>query len=361
MRNKESEYMQWAKLSSRAPVNLATSGVGPYPLAELPFDFQTLQINGPSRYGYEPLQQAIAAKCGVSPDCVVAAAGTSMANYLAMAALLEPDDEVVIEQPAYELLTSAARYFTPHVKRFLRREENGFRLEPREVERAVSTRTQLIVITNLHNPSSAMANEVEIRAIGEIARGIGARVLVDEVYLDAIYENTPPSSFHYGPEFVVTTSLTKLYGLSGLRCGWILAEPDLARAMWRLNDLFGSIPAFPAEQLSVAALINLPAIRDRARRIVDEDRKLLTAMLDRRTEQLHAVRTEWGTTSFVRLLAGDAEGFIRLLRDEFETSVAPGRFFEMPDHFRIGMGVDHAMFAEGLRRIELALSRYSSE
>ena len=81
-----------------------------------------------------------------------------------------------------------------------------------------------------------------MREIGGLARSVGARVLVDEVYLDAVYTNTPKPSYHLGPEFVVTSSLTKVYGLSGLRCGWILAAPDLARAMWRLNDLFASIP-----------------------------------------------------------------------------------------------------------------------
>lgn len=361
MRKRKSEYMHWAKQSSRARFNLATSGVGPFPLAELPFDRRTLEINGPSRYGYEPLQQALAAKCGVEPDCVVAAAGTSMANHLVMAASLEPDDEVLIEQPAYELLTAAALYFTPHVKRFARSAESGFALDPAAVGEAVSPRTKLIAITNLHNPSSVLAAERELREVGEIARSVNARVLVDEVYLDAVYEDTPVSSFHYGPEFVVTNSLTKVYGLSGLRCGWILAEPELARAMWRLNDLFGSIPAFPAEQLSVAALENLEAIRERSRRIVERDRALLAQVMDRNQDRLSAVRTAWGTTAFIRLLAGDTRAFVETLREEFETSVVPGEFFEMPEYFRVGMGVDHSMFAEGLGRIEQALSRYSSQ
>ena len=100
-------------------------------------------------------------------------------------------------------------------------------------------------------------------------------MLVDEVYLDAVYENTPRTSYLLGPEFIVTNSLTKVYGLSGLRCGWILAHPDLARAMWRLNDLFGVIPAHPAELLSVTALAHLDLIRARARRIVDRDRTAL--------------------------------------------------------------------------------------
>ena len=198
-----------------------------------------------------------------------------MANHLAMAALLDPGDEVLIEQPTYELLTSTLLYLGAAVKTFVRDEDNGYALDPAEVRRAITPKTKLIVLTNLHNPSSVLAPDSVLRDIGELARSIGARVLVDEVYLDAVYTNTPKTACLLGPEFVVTSSLTKVYGLSGLRCGWILAEPDLARAMWRLNDLFASIPAHPAELLSVVALENLEQIRERARKIVEADRALL--------------------------------------------------------------------------------------
>ncbi|MGO4886104.1 MAG: aminotransferase class I/II-fold pyridoxal phosphate-dependent enzyme [Bryobacteraceae bacterium] len=349
MRQRHSDYMPWAKTQSRARFNLATSGVGSFPLAELP-SLPPLDINGDSTYGYPPLQQAIAGKCGVDPDCVVAAAGTSMANHLAMAALIEPGDEVLIEQPAYELLVSAALYLGAEVKRFTRAEENGYALDPQAVRRALTPKTKLIVLTNLHNPSSVLTPDSILREIGDLARTVGAHVLVDEVYLDAVYENTPRTSYLLGPEFIVTNSLTKVYGLSGLRCGWILAHPDLARAMWRLNDLFGVIPAHPAELLSVTALAHLDLIRARARRIVDRDRTALHQFLDSHTA-VSAPRTAWGTTAFVRLHDGHVDAFLDRLRTEYDTTAVPGRFFEMPDHFRIGMGVNHEMFVEGLQRI----------
>ena len=115
-----------------------------------------------------------------------------------------------------------------------------------------------------------------LREVGDIARSVGARVLVDEVYLDAVYENTPRTSFHLGPEFLVTSSLTKVYGVSGLRCGWILAQPDLARSMRLLNDLFAATPAHPSE-IAERGGLRAPgsAIRERARRVVEADRALL--------------------------------------------------------------------------------------
>jgi aspartate/methionine/tyrosine aminotransferase len=200
--------MHWAKTCSRAKFNLATSGVGAFPLRELPFDPAQLEINGENKYGYGPLKQAIAAKYGVDPEWVAEASGTSMANHLAMATLLEPSDEVVIEHPAYGPLLDAALYLEAGVRRFVRREENDYAVDPAEVRRAITPRTKLIVITNLHNPSAVLTPEPVLREIGEMARSVGARVLVDEVYLDAVYENTPRSAIHLGPEFVVTNSLT---------------------------------------------------------------------------------------------------------------------------------------------------------
>jgi aspartate/methionine/tyrosine aminotransferase len=252
-----------------------------------------------------------------------------------------------------------ARYLGAKVKRFSRKEENDWAVDPSEIRRSVTANTRLIVTTNLHNPTSALTPDSVLREIGDIASNVGALVLVDEVYLDAVHEGTPRTSFHLGPEFLVTSSLTKVYGVSGLRCGWILAHPDIARKIQRLNDLYAATAVYPGELLSVVAFKHLDLLRERARRIMDADRKLLHEFLAQQPA-LSAARTDWGTTSFVRLPNGNADIFLNRLRDDFETSVVPGRFFEMPDHFRIGMGVNTEMFAEGLNRIERALANVTT-
>jgi aspartate/methionine/tyrosine aminotransferase len=354
MRHKHSEYMQWAKTQSRARFNLATSGVGAFPLREMPFDFSTLEINGDNTYGYAPLKNAIARKHGVEPDCIFTTEGTSMANYVALATLLESGDEILIEQPAYGLILDAAAYIGASIKRFARTEESGWALDPAQVRRALSPNTKLIVVTNLHNPSSVLTPDSVLREIADLAASVGAILLADEVYLDAVYENTPRTSFHLAGNVVVTSSLTKVYGVSGLRCGWILAQPDLVRAMWQLNNLFAATAAHPAEIISAAAFENLPILLNHARKVVDADRAALQAFLDTQTK-IAAVRTEFGTTSFMRLNQGSAGEFLTRLRTEYDTSAVPGRFFEMPSHIRIGMGVNHEMFVEGLRRLGEAL------
>ena len=350
MRAMGSEYMEWAKLSSNARYSLATSGVGPFPLTQLPVDFSQLEINGPNSYGYVPLLEAIAAKSGVDSDCVVTAAGASMANYLAMGALLEPGDDVLIERPGYELLIAAASHIGANIVRFDRLADEGFAIDVDAIRRAITPRTRLIVLTNLHNPSSVYTPPAVLTAVGEL----GVPVLVDEVYLDALYEDAPPSAFHLGPQFVVTNSLTKMYGASGLRCGWVLAPPELAKRMWRLNDVMGSVAPYITEHISHTALKNLPQLRDRARAVLDADRAELHVFLGRCCA-IEAVDAPYGTTCFPRLLRGSVDRLLDELRAQ-ETSVVPGRFFDAPNRFRIGMGVDHTMFVEGLRRLESVLN-----
>jgi hypothetical protein len=347
--------MHWAKTRRQAQFNLATSGVAPFPLRELGVSIEDLEPAGDFGYGFPPLQAAIARKHGVAPECVVEAAGTSMANHLAMAALVEPGDEALIEHPAYEPMVDTARYLGAEVTRFERSEESGYPVDPEVLRRAVSPRTKLIVLTNLHNPSSALTTHQTLREVGEVAREAGAHVLVDEVYLDAVYDNPPQSAFHLGPEFVATGSLTKIYGLGALRCGWILARPELAWRIRRLDDLFDVNAAHPARALSVAAFARLDAIRERARALVEAGRQALFGFLDQRSE-ISAPRTPWGTTAFLRVENGGADVLLERLRADFDTIAAPGRFFGMPRHIRIGMGADHHIFREGLRRLGLALN-----
>ncbi len=353
-----SDYMLWAKTRSHAKYDLANSGLAGYPFAGLPVKIEDLEFNGPSYYGYGPLQQAIAEKCGVGIDNVVATNGASLGNFLALAASLEPGDEVLIEHPTYELLVSTAQFLGAQVKRFFRQRDPDFRIDPIALQAAVTSRTRLIVLTNLHNPTSVRTSEATLRDIGAIAREAGARVLVGEAYLDSLFVDAQTSAFHLGPEFITTTSLTKVYGLSGLRCGWILAEPEMARRVWRLNDLVANSPAHVAERLSCLAFANLDAIRERSRKLLTSNHLLYADFLEQRND-LWAPRLKSGTISFPRLLSGEVEQLCSLLRDKYETSVVPGRFFGMPDHFRLGLGSETEIFALGLQRLGAALDELS--
>ena len=346
-----SSYMNWAKTRSTAKFNLATSGLGNLKLRELRVSLDDLEITD-GGYGYRPLIESIAARYRVDREAVVTAAGTTFANHLAMAALIKPGDEVLFEHPAYEPMLAAALYLGANVRRFPRRFDDGFM--PEGLESLVTPKTRLIVLTNLHNPSGVLIEEAELKQIGEIARSVGARVLVDEVYMETLFEDAPRTAFHIGNEFVVTSSLTKAFGLSGLRCGWIFAEPELAKRMWLLNDLFAATPVHAGERLSVVAMQQLGEIGGRAKKLLDRNRMLLNEFLDTR-EDLEVIRAEFGTVMFPRVRRESSDELCQLLRGKYETSVVPGRFFEMPPHFRVGIAGDTAVLEEGLERLGRAL------
>jgi aspartate/methionine/tyrosine aminotransferase len=356
MKSKQSDFMHWAKTRPKVKYDLALSGILNLPLAELDAKLSDFELHGDNAYGYRPLVDALAAHRHVSPENVVTVSGgTSMANHLAMAALLEHGDEVLIEQPTYDPLLAVTEYLGAEIKRFARRFEDGFKIDIDDLEKQITSRTRLIAVTNLHNPSSALVEKTTLLKIGELARGVGARVLVDEVYLEAMFENSPRSAVSLGPEFVATSSLTKGYGLSGLRCGWILAEPPLAEKIRRLDDIFAASAPNVMERLSMSALNQLPGIATRAKAMLETNRQMLNDFL-RTREDVDVVPTKFGTTSFPRLRDVDVDPLCALLIEKYQTSVVPGRFFESPQHIRIGMCCEPENFREGIARLGKALN-----
>jgi aspartate/methionine/tyrosine aminotransferase len=350
-----SEYMYFAKLKTGARYNLASSGIANCTLADLGLDLASLALHGENAYGYGPLVERIAGRFAVSPACVVTAGGASFANHLAMAALMEPGDEVLIEDPTYELLLSTLGYLQADIRRFQRRPEERWRLDMDAVVAGLTPRTRLVVLTNLHNPTSAVATDEEVAAVAEAAAKVGALVLVDEVYRELLFRHgRAETSFRPDANIVVTSSLTKAYGLSGLRCGWILAPAKLAERMRRLNDLFASLPPHVSECMGVAAFDRLEAFRKRADGLIDANRAAYQEILGDHPA-LDQVLFDQGTTVFPRLRAGDGDRFLERLLDRFDTSVVPGRFFGRPDHIRIGLGGDAEMTREGLMRLASAL------
>ncbi len=351
MKAMTSDYMYWAK--NRPPVryNLGSSEVPHVRMDGFGIDIADLELDGASRYRDPPLRAAIARKCGVTPDMVVMADGTSMANMLALSTLLSPGDEVAAETPAYEPMIAAARHVGAVIRPFQRRAPD-FAIDLDSLAAAITARTRLIILTNLHNPTGNLVGEDVLRAIGDMAARVGAHVLVDEVYLDAGLPR-PRSAALLGERFVATGSLTKCYGLSGLRCGWILAAPALAERIWRVNELFGVAQAHAAECLSRIALERLDEVSAGVSDLLARNRTLVNDFLATR-DDLECAPVTQGITCFPRLLRGDVDALNDRLRTR-DAAIVPGRFFGAPDHFRLGFGQPTEIVQSGLERLAAAL------
>lgn len=360
MNNVPAPYLRWAKVRPRVTHDLASSGLMPVTTAELLGDARArdaFEISGPSDEGYVPLREAIGSRYGMPADCVSIAAGASGANFLAFLALIEPGDDVLIETPGYDPLIAAARAAGGNVVTFERSWQKGFALDPYVIRTALTPATRLIVISNAHNPSGAMANHDVLEQIGVMADAIGARVLVDEVYAEAQHDDgpVPMPAARLGDVFVTTTSLTKAYGLAGLRCGWILASAAISERIRIARDVVDGSGPFVAERLALTAFQEIDRLRVRARRILEQNFTALESMAASHP------RLEWlapaaGTTAFPKVRGvEDTATFVDRLIRGYDTVVVPGHFFQAPAHIRIAFASQPELFQTALQQLDTAL------
>jgi aspartate/methionine/tyrosine aminotransferase len=346
-------YMEWAKTRPQAEIDLAGSNILACSLEDLPEAREAVELGGANDNGYRPLMDAIAQRYGVDADRVTTAGGTSGANFLVYAALLEPGDDILVERPGYDPLLGAARMFGARTVRFDRPFEQQFALDPDRVRHAMTPRTKVIVITTPHNPTGVPADAAALDEIGRIAERAGAHVVVDEVYKDVTADATPPAAAR-GDVFITTSSLTKSYGLSSLRAGWVIASPAVSYRVRRARDVVDGTGSIVAERLAVLAFQQLDALYLRARAILARNKALADAFLASRRE------LEWapsaGTIVFPRIAGTpDAGPFVDRVMREHHTALGPGAFFEAPAHFRLGYGGDTDKIREGLARVGAAL------
>jgi aspartate/methionine/tyrosine aminotransferase len=349
------DYLLWAKRRPHPACDLGRSDVAPCTLADLPGAREALELTGRNDEGWEPLVERIASRYGVRPDQVATATGTSGANFLVCAALLRPGDDVLVELPAYDPLLAVPALLGANVIRFERRFEEGFRLDLDRVASALTPRTRLIIVTNPHNPTGVLTGAGDMRGLGSLAERHGCFVLADEIYLDAVPGVPPPAAATLSPRIVTTASLTKAYGLAGLRCGWALADILLCEEIRRARDLVDGTGSVLAERAAAAAFDSLPQLAARARAILAPNFERFEAFMAGQPA-LEWVVPAGGTVAFPRVRAKVSADALadRLLRD-FGTAVVPGRFFQAPAHFRVALGIPEGDLERGLDAIGRAL------
>ena len=346
-------YMEYAKTREHARFDLGGSNILACSIDDLPGARDAIALNGDNDTGYAPLVDAIAARYGASPSRITTATGTAGANFFALAALVEPGDDVLVERPGYDPLIGAARLLGARVIRFDRTEASGYALDPDRVQTALTPRTRAIVVTHPQNPTGVAADEPALLAVGEIARRADARVIVDEVYRD-VSSVAGPAVATRDDVFVTTNSLTKSYGLSSLRCGWVIAADDVTYRARRVRDVVDGTGSIVAERLATLAFAHLDRLSARAHDILARNRVIVLDFLSSRRELRWAQSV--GTVVFPRIegLADVSEFAERLLRDG-ATAIVPGRFFDAPAHFRLGFGGDTDRLRGGLDQLAAAL------
>jgi len=359
MRFQELSYISWAKAMPRASINLARSGIDHCPPSLLKLTIRDLVTTLPVKYGYAPLSEAIAGRYDVDADQVfTVSGGTSFANWVACAAALDgagPRDEVIVERPTYEPLLAIPQTFGCRVRRLERRFGERYAVDLDRFAALVNARTRLGIVSNLHNPSGARIPASTLRSMASRLARVGAYLLVDEVYLECLFRSRAESCVHAAGNVITTNSLTKAYGLDGLRAGWILGPKAVVRRARLINDIMTNNGVAPGERMALAAFMHHRAIDMRAHRILDGNLARVRRFLARE-RRLAAVVPEGGNVIFPRLPAPlDGDRVARHLLDRYSTIVVPGRFFEAPRHVRVSFGCRPALLERGLTNISRTL------
>ena len=346
--------MLWAKTRPSARYDLAVSNVRGCSIDDLEGARETVAFTGRNDNGYGPLIDAIAAAFGVAPEQVTTASGAAGANFHACAALLAPGDDVVVERPGYDPLLGAPRLLGARTIRFDRTFDGRFDVDPDRVAAAVTPRTRLIIVTRPHNPTGAVASQEAIAALGPIAERTDAHVLVDEVYLDAVASGGVPAA-RLGERFISTSSLTKSYGLAGLRCGWTISSPAIAERIRRARDVIDGSGSIVTERLATLAFAHRDGLLARADGILTTNGTKLRTFLSSRPE-LEWIDPGGGTILFPRIRGvPDTAIFANRLLNEWQTAIVPGHFFEAPAHFRLGIGATPESIDGGIAALAAAL------
>ncbi|HSB11366.1 MAG TPA: aminotransferase class I/II-fold pyridoxal phosphate-dependent enzyme [Blastocatellia bacterium] len=337
--------------------NLSESGVHPASIGYLMPDeaerdaLFDIELGYSQSNGTPELRSAIAAMyAGATEDNVIATTGTAEANFLVAWMLIEPGDEVVMMLPNYMQLWGLVRAFGAEIKPLPLIEELEWAPDLDALERAVSPKTRLIAVCNPNNPTGAILTEQEMERIIGAAQRVGAWLLADEVYRGAELEREmTPSFWGKYDKVIVTSGLSKAYGLPGLRTGWIASTPGLVADAWSYHDYTTIGPGPAGDLLSRVALqpANRARLLERTRGILSSNYPILRDWAQ--ANDLSFVQPQAGAIAYLRyhLDIGSLE-FVDRLRQEKSVLIVPGEHFLMGKYLRIGFGSNADYLSEGL-------------
>jgi aspartate/methionine/tyrosine aminotransferase len=343
--------------------NLSESGVYPLSSRELVEDRAQLEellnigLDYSQTNGTVALRECICDLYpGSTPDNVLVTSGAAVANFLAVWTLFRPGDELVLMLPNYMQIWGIAKNLGIPIRPFHLREDRGWAPDLDELQRVVSERTRVIAVCNPNNPTGRILTEPEMDAIVSAADRVGAWILSDEVYAGAERLTDQETQSFWGcyDKVLVQQSLSKAYGLPGLRIGWVITQPELRNKLWRRQEYTVICPSCLSDQLAQIALSpgKRPEILRRTRDYIRSGYPVLQDWLESHGDIFSLVPPQAAAIAFVRynLEINSSEAVDRLLREQ-SVLVVPGDHFGLDHHLRISFGLPHDYLRAGLDRV----------
>lgn len=318
------------------------------------------------RLGYSEARGSLALRTALaetyentSPDNILVTTGAIEANFLLLNTLLDSGDHVVVIDPAYQQLQSVPRAIGCDVSLWRPRQDPHFHFELDDLRELVTDRTRLIVINTPHNPTGAILSEAELRAVYAIAESIGATVLCDEAYrwLDVPgSEPLAPPIRNLGDRGVSVGTVSKPFGIPGLRIGWIAAPEDLIQQCWAMRDFISLSPGGLNDALALIAVTHRDQIAARTRSIVEQNLDVAESWFARNADLVSWTPPRGGLLSLVKYrLDIPSTELANRLAEEYSVMLAPGSAFGYEGYLRLGIGARPEIFRAGLDQAERGL------
>jgi aspartate/methionine/tyrosine aminotransferase len=347
------DYLRYAKSHfGGARFSLTASGVADAAPADLlppgaPAATTSSAALGPA---LELWRERVSARYGVPPGHAFPALGTSGAVFLALTALsskLPRGAAIAIEHPAYGVFESCARLCGREIVRVERRAADGWRVDLDGVERAFRGGARVLCVTDLHNPTGAALPSGDVEHLRRLAERHGAWVLVDEVYRDFL-PGAVGTAYRPGGRVVATSSLTKCYGLGGLRAGFVFAPPEIVGRIEEVEEIAYGMPPSGGVLLAAQALGAAEALLARGRAFAAAGRPVMDEWMSA-TPGVSWVPPAAGISGLVRVDGvADSVRFAARLREELDVQVVPGAFFGAEGHVRVSFGLPPKALAAAL-------------
>jgi len=358
--NFQLEYFQ-SQFERAVEINLADSSVkcasvqellagdDPQPLIDLPLYYP--EVNGTAL-----LRERIAALYpGASAGNVLVTVGAAQANWMLASTLLDAGDEVIVVSPGYRQVWGLARNLGCVVKEAQLRPESGWRLDLNELERLAGGKTKLISVVNPNNPTGSILSSEEMRRIVAVCAKHGAWLHADEVYCGTEFDRPEtPSFWGMYDKLVCVNSLSKAYGLAGLRIGWSVASPEMIEALWRRHEYAVIAAAGPSMKLAEIALE--PAKRrmllERQKKLSREGHRILRDWVREQNGRFSVDEPIATSIAFVRYhFDMPSVDLADLIRQKASVLVAPGAYLGTEHHLRITVGYEPEKVRTALARI----------
>lgn len=360
-----SPYLEWLKELQFPKINIGSSGMHYFGvLSDLGIEPENLRIADISPYGLPKLKAVLSHRYRVPEDNILTGIGTTGCNYLIFASMFNPGDEVLVETPVYDVLPGALNSLGVETVDLPRRFVNRYQIDIDELQSLFTHRTKAVLITNLHNPSGVRIPDETLINLAQVVASHNCYLIVDEIYLEFYFGKGQKTAFMLGDNIITTSSLTKAFGLGGLRTGWSFAPQDIVQEVQKILNVIISVTPHITEYIAYRFLSNEELLKSLAQKpleYIEANLPLVESFIDSRPE-LKWVKPDGGISGFPQTKSTETvERLNQILFEEFETMIIPGKFFGAPEGFRLSYGLDTDMLKTGLNNIEQVLNRLSSQ